>query len=183
VIGSAPVVEEHAVTRSRWEMLAPALAVIAAASIGLATWAILDGRRVVGGVGALVAAVLLVAAGALIGRDGAPRSRMLLSFVDRWFDGAILGAVAWVTRTSDPAVAAGALLALTSGFLAAYVRARGAALGYVVEESPGTRAIRCGLISAAILADWGQWAFFVVAGWMLLVALVRASQVVKEERG
>ena len=183
MIGSAPVVEEHAVTGSRWQALAPPLAIVAAASIGLATWAILDGRRILGGVGALIAAVLLVAAGALLGRGADPRSRMLLSFVDRLFDGAILGAVAWVSRTADPAVAAGALLALTSGFLAAYVRARGAALGYVVEESPGTRAVRCGLISVALLADLGQWAYFVVAGWMLLVALVRASQVVKEERG
>ena len=183
MIGSAPVVEEQAVTRTRKQALAPTLAVIAAASIGVATWAILDGRRVTGGVGALVAAVLLIAAGALLGGDGDPRARMLISFVDRLFDGAILGAVAWVTRSPDPLVAAGALLALTSGFLAAYVRARGAALGYVVEESVGTRAIRCGLISAALLGDWGQWAYFVVAGWMLLVALVRASQVVKEERG
>lgn len=183
VIGSAPVVEEQARTRARRRALVLTLTVTAAAAIGVATWAILDGRRVAGGLGALVAAVLLISAGALLGRRPDPRSRMLVSFADRLFDGAILGAVAWVTRTSDPAVAAGALFALTSGFLAAYVRARGAALGYVVEESPGTRAIRCGLIAAALLGGWGSWAFFAVAGWMLLVTLVRTSQVAKEERG
>ncbi len=107
---------------------------------------------------------------------------MVLSFADRAFDGAILASVAWVTRTDDPATAAGALVALAAGYLAAYIRARGAALGYLVEESAGTRAIRTGLISVALLAGWTAWAFFVVALWMLLVAMVRASQVAKEER-
>jgi hypothetical protein len=97
-------------------------------------------------------------------------------------DGAILGSIAWVTRADDPSTAAGAILALAAGFLAAYVRARGAALGYLVEESPGTRAIRCGLISVALIAGWTSWALYVVAIWMLLVALVRSSQVAKEER-
>jgi hypothetical protein len=159
VIRSAPVVED-AVT----------------------TWAILDGRPQTGGACALGAAALLVAAGLVVPKDD-PMPRMLLSFVDRLFDGAILASIAWVARVEEPAAAAGALLALAAGFLAAYVRARGAALGYLVEESAGTRAIRTGLISVALLAGWTSWALFVVAIWMLLVALVRASQVAKEERG
>lgn len=180
MIRSAPVVEDS-VTRTRWRAVAPALCVGAAAAIGIATWAILDGRPETGGAWALGAAALLVLAGLLV-HKGDDRNRMVLSFTDRAFDGAILAAVAWTTRIDDPMAAAGALLALAAGFLAAYVRARGAALGYLVEESPGTRAIRTGLISLALLAGWTQWAFFVVAIWMLLVALVRASQVAKEER-
>jgi hypothetical protein len=174
-------VVEDSVARTRWRAVAPALCLGAAAAIGLATWAILDGRPEAGGAWALGAACLLVVAGFFVAR-GDDRNRMVLSFTDRAFDGAILAAVAWTSRTEDPAAAAGALLALTAGFLAAYIRARGAALGYVVEESPGTRAVRTGLISVALLAGWTHWALFVVAIWMLLVALVRASQVAKEER-
>jgi hypothetical protein len=180
VIRCAPVVED-AVTRTRWRAIVPVLCAGATVAIGLSTWAILDGRSTDGGVWAAIAAVLLVAAGPLVPRGDA-RLRMLLSFADRLFDGAILASVAWVSRSEDPAAAAGALLALAAGFLAAYVRARGAALGYLVEEGAGTRAIRTGLISAALLAGWTQWALYAVAVWMLLVALVRASQVAKEER-
>jgi hypothetical protein len=157
------------------------LCIVAAAAIGVATWRILERRAVVGGAWALGAAVLLVAAGLLVTRRDV-RARMVLSFADRAFDGAILAAVAWVTRVEEPTAAAGALLALAAGFLAAYIRARGAALGYLVEESAGTRSVRTGLISLALLAGWTGWALFAVATWMLLVALVRASQVAKEER-
>jgi hypothetical protein len=182
VIGSAPVVGERAVSAARTRTAGAVLCVAATVAVGCSTWAILDRREELGGVAALVAGVLLVAAGLLLSRSPAPRWRMLLSFADRAFDGAILGAVAWVTRVDDPSTAAGALLALAAGFLAAYVRARGAALGYFVEESPATRAVRCGLISVALIAGWTSWALYVVAIWMLLVALVRASQVAKEER-
>ena len=180
MIRSAPVVED-AVTRTRWRAVAPVLCAAATVAIGLSTWAILDDRARDGGAWALAAAALLVAAGLLVPRGDA-RLRMVLSFADRLFDGAILASIALVSRTDDPVAAAGALLALAAGFLAAYVRARGAALGYLVEESGGTRAIRTGLISLALLAGWTQWALYVVAIWMLLVALVRASQVAKEER-
>jgi hypothetical protein len=180
VIGSAPVVQQVQ-TRSRRRAVAIGLCVVAAGAIGVATWQILERQPETGGVWALAAAVLLVLAGLLVPKGDA-RARMVLSFADRAFDGAILASVAWVMRTEDPATAAGALIALAAGYLAAYIRARGAALGYLVEESAGTRAIRTGLISAALLAGWTAWAFFVVAIWMLLVAMVRASQVAKEER-
>ena len=168
--------------RTRWRVIVPAMCVVAAAAVGLAMWAILEGCSRTGGVWALVAGVLLVVAGVLAPRTGDLRARMLLSFVDRGFDGAILAAVAWVARVSDPQAAGGALFALTAGFLAAYVRARGAALGYLVEEGAGTRAIRCGLIALALLAGLEGWALFAVGIWMLLVTLVRVSQVAKEER-
>jgi hypothetical protein len=169
-------------TRARaWAIVAASCAA-AVVAVGAATWAILDGRSRTGGVAALVAGALLVAAGVLASRSRDPRARMLASFTDRAFDGCILGAIAWVERSSEPAAAAGALMALAAGFLAAYVRARGSALGYLVEEGGGTRAVRVGLISLALLAGWTHWALFGVATWMLLVALVRVSQVAKEER-
>ena len=160
----------------------PVLCVVAFLAVGVSTWLILDERLREGGVAAAVAGGLLVAAGLIVPRDGARRERMLLSFADRVFDGAILGSLAWVTRLSEPGTAAGAVLALAAGFLAAYIRARGAALGYQIEEGAGTRAIRCGLIAIALIVGWTAWAVYVVAIWMLLVSAIRASQVAKEER-
>ena len=127
-----------------------------------------------------LAGAVLVAGGVLL----QPRDRLgrvLLSFADRLFDGCVLGAVAWVTRSSDPWVAAGALVALAAGFLASYIRARGGSLGYGIEEGVITPAIRYGLVSFGLVAGW-RWTVWAVAVLMLLASAVRASQVVKEER-
>jgi len=106
---------------------------------------------------------------------------VLLSFADRLFDGCVLGAVAWGARSSDPWLAAGALVALAAGFLASYIRARGGSLGYGIEEGVITPALRYGLISIGLIAGW-RWSVWAVAVLMLLASAVRASQVVKEER-
>jgi hypothetical protein len=79
-------------------------------------------------------------------------------------------------------VAAASLVALSAGFLASYIRAKGGSLGYGVEESVVTPALRYGLVSLALLFGWTSWAIWVVAALMLLAAGVRASQVAKEER-
>lgn len=181
MIRSAPVAED-ARTQARARALVATLSGAAVLATGLATWAILDARLRPGGWAALGAGILLVAAGVLASRARDVRARLLVSFADRAFDGAVLASVAWVSRTAEPAAAAGALLALAAGFLGAYVRARGSALDYLIEEGAATRAIRVGLVSTALLAGWTQWALFGVAAWMVLVTLVRVSQVAKEER-
>ena len=106
---------------------------------------------------------------------------MALSFGDRLFDGCVLGALAWVSRTEDEWLAAGALFALATGFLASYIRARGGSLGYGIEEGVITPALRYGLIAAGLIGGW-RWTPWAVAILMLLASAVRASQVVKEER-
>lgn len=182
MIGSAPVAGQDARTQHRARAVVATLCVVAALMVGLAAWAILVDRVEAGGALALVAGALLVVAGVVASRSNDVRSRLIVSFGDRLFDGGVLAATAWAMRTDEPTAAVGALLALAAGFLAAYVRARGSALGYLVEESAATRAIRVGLISVALLAGWAAWALFGVAAWMLVVTLVRTSQVAKEER-
>jgi hypothetical protein len=176
------VAGQDARTQHRTRAVVAALCVTATLCVGLAAWAILVDRTVAGGAAALVAGALLVLAGLLAARSKDVRARLLVSFGDRVFDGVVLAAVAWAFRAEEPAAAVGALLALAAGFLAAYVRARGSALGYLVEESAATRALRVGMVSLALLAGWTDWALFAVAAWMLLVTLVRTSQVAKEER-
>ncbi len=159
----------------------PVLCVLASIGVGVSTWQLLVGNADAAGAAALVAGVLLVSAGVLL-RPGDRRARVMLSFADRAFDGCILAALAWVTRTSEPAVAAASLVALAAGFLASYIRAKGGSLGYGIEEGVVTPALRYGLVSLALLFGWTSWAIWVVAILMLLAASVRASQVAKEER-
>ena len=87
-----------------------------------------------------------------------------------------------MTRLDHPGIAAGALVALCASFLSSYVRARGAALRYTVEESHVTRGLRYGLVAAGLGFDAvgsAVWATAVVCG---LAVLVRTGQVAKEER-
>lgn len=158
----------------------PLLCATAALAIAASTWALLVREPTVAGWSALVAGVALVVGGVLL-RPADRLGRVLLSFADRLFDGCVLGALAWVTRTADPWVAAGALVALATGFLASYIRARGGSLGYGIEEGIVTPALRYGLVSTGLIADW-RWTVWVVAVLMLLACGVRASQVLKEER-
>ncbi|HEX5903023.1 MAG TPA: hypothetical protein VF028_07920 [Actinomycetota bacterium] len=158
----------------------PLLCMAAALAIGASTWALLAREPVVAGWAALAAGAALVAGGILL-RPADRLGRVLLSFADRLFDGCVLGALAWVTRTVDGWVAAGALLALAAGFLASYIRARGGSLGYGIEEGIVTPVLRYGLVGVGLVAGW-RWTVWVVAVLMLLACGVRASQVFKEER-
>lgn len=129
-------------------------------------------------------AVLLLVGGhrANHGAGGA-LDRMLDELLDRFWDGALLAPIAWMSRDAAPHVAAGALVALGTSFLSSYVRARGAALRYTVEESHVTRGIRYVLIVSGLAIDgWIGWSVWVAAVLSGLAALVRTSQVAKEER-
>ena len=158
----------------------PVLCVAAAAAIAASAWLLLLRRPEPAGAAALAAGVALVAGGVFL-RPRDRLGRVLLSFGDRLFDGCVLGALVWVTRTEDPAVAAGALVALAAGFLASYIRARGGSLGYGIEEGIITPALRYVLISTGLIVGW-TWTVWAVAVLILLASGVRASQVAKEER-
>jgi hypothetical protein len=159
----------------------PVLCLLATVAVGIATWQLLVGERQRAGWAALAAGLCLVVGGVLL-RPEDRRARVLLSFVDRAFDGCILAALAWTTRLTDESVAVAALVALAAGFLASYIRARGGSLGYGIEEGVVTPVLRYGLVSLALILGWESWAIWVVAVLMLLAAGVRASQVAKEER-
>lgn len=159
----------------------PFLCGLGAAGIVAAAWLLLERRQVAAGWAALGAGTCLVLGGLLL-RPADRRVRVLLSFADRTFDGAVLGVLAWVLREEEPSTAAAALVALAAGFLASYIRAKGGSLGYGIEEGVVTPVLRYGLLSLALVFGWTRWAVWVVAGLVLLAAAVRASQVAKEER-
>lgn len=176
----ARVVEVSARERVGERAVVPILCLAAAAATGVSTWLLLIREPEPAGWAALAAGVALVAGGILL-RPTDRLGRVVLSFGDRLFDGAVLGSLAWVTRLDDEWVAAGAVVALAAGFLATYIRARGGSLGYGIEEGVVTPVLRYGLISAGLIGGW-RWTVWGVAIVMLLACGVRASQVAKEER-
>lgn len=113
---------------------------------------------------------------------GGPTDRMLDSLGDRVWDGVMLASIGWVARLATPSIAAGALLALGASFLSAYVRAKGASLGYAVEESHVTRGIRYALVAAGLGFGWLGWTVWAAASVSVLAVVVRTAQVAREER-
>jgi hypothetical protein len=113
---------------------------------------------------------------------GGPVDRMLTELFDRGWDAFVLAPIVWVSYPDRPEVAIGALLALCASFLSSYVRARGAALGYSVEESHVTRGLRYGVVSAGLLFGWLPSMVWVAAAVSVIAASVRTGQVAREAR-
>ena len=114
--------------------------------------------------------------------EGGPVDRMLTELLDRGWDAAVLGPIAWVSMSASPDVAIGAIVALCASFLSSYVRARGAALGYSLEESHVTRGLRYALVTTGLLVDGLGWAVWAAAAMSVLAAAVRTGQVAREGR-
>jgi hypothetical protein len=153
-------------------------AVLAAVAGGL----ILRGDRVAAGYAAAASGAAVVAGGMLWHRWRNPLDRILDSTADRLFDALVLSAIAWRTRQGDPGLSAAALVALGAGFLGAYIRAKGEALGYQVEESMVTRGLRYGLVAAGLISGRVEGTVYAAGAVAAIAALVRTTQVAKEER-
>src|SRR4249919_3253810 len=84
--------------------------------VGLALgsgYAVVVLRPELGGFFAFGAGVLLLVGGHRANHgEGGPVDRMLTELFDRAWDAAVLGSIAWVARAEEPAIAAGALVAL-----------------------------------------------------------------------
>jgi len=155
--------------------------VVGGLAIALAAWLVVDSRPREGGFAAALAAVLLLVGGHRANHGaGGPVDRMLTELLDRAWDGAVIGAIVWETGTvGRPSVAA--MVALTASYLSSYVRARGAALGYSVEESHVTRGLRYALVTIGLVGG-DEWPIALTAVLAVLTAFVRISQVTQEER-
>jgi hypothetical protein len=157
------------------------LLICGVALVGASVWLVLDGRTRAAGLTVGLAGVAGIAGGrfAIWNDDGL--SRLFDPLLDRVLDGAVLGAIAWAEREARPAEAAGALVALGASYLSSYVRARGASLGYDVQESTVTRGIRYALIAGGLGFGWRGWTVWAAAALAVLASLIRSIQVAKEE--
>jgi hypothetical protein len=152
-----------------------------AALIGASVWLVLGGRTHAAGLTVGLAGVAGIVGGrfAIWNDDGL--SRLCDPLLDRVFDGAVVGAIAWYERDARPAEAAGALVALGASYLSSYVRARGASHGNDEHESKVKRALRYALIAAGLGFGWLGWSVWAAAAIALLASLIRSIQVAKEE--
>ena len=150
---------------------------------GVAAVSIVAGEPSRGAVCAGLSGLLLLIGGHRANHGaGGPTDRMLDELLDRTWDAAVLGSIAWAGRDTSTTTAAGAVVALCVSFLSSYVRARGAALGYSVEESHITRGVRYALMVAGLSLGWLSWTVWLAATGAGLAAIVRTSQVASEER-
>lgn len=157
--------------------------VIGAALVTAAGALILARRPREGAACAGVSAVLLLIGGHRSNHGaGDALDRMLDELLDRLWDGVILACIAWTARGSASHISVAALAALCASFISSYVRARGASLGYTVEESHVTRGIRYALVVSGLAFGWLGWAVWTTFGISVLAVVVRTSQVAKEER-
>jgi hypothetical protein len=148
----------------------------------LAGWLVIAREPEPAAVSALVSGAMLLLGGHRANHGaGGPTDRMLDELLDRVWDGAILGPMVWVAGTTDSSVAIASLAALCLSALSAYVRARGASLGYSVEESHLTRGVHYGLVVAALGSDLA-WILWLAVAVSAMSVAVRATQVAREER-
>ncbi len=149
----------------------------------VAGWLVIVREPEVAGLFASAGATLLLIGGHRANHgEGGPVDRMLTELMDRLWDGAVLAPVIWAARQDAPSVAVGGIVALCTSFLSSYVRARGAALGYSVEESHVTRGLRYVLLCAGLVFSWLSWTVWATAGVSVLASVVRTGQVAGEER-
>ena len=160
-----------------------ASAFIGIGSAALAGVEIVRGEPVLAGVLCAAGGTLLLISGHRANHGlGGPVDRMLTELFDRAWDAFILTPIVWVSYGTRPELAVGALIALCASYLSSYVRARGAALGYSVEESHVTRGLRYGVISAGLLFSWLPSMVWVAAALSTIAAAVRTGQVAREGR-
>ena len=156
---------------------------LALAFTGGATAAVVLRHSVLAGVLALIGGALMLVGWFLADRERTARARFAAMLADPVYDGSILAAIAWISRTSEPTVAALALVALGTCYVAAYERARADALGFRTFESVGYRAARSALIGLALVTGWMAAALWVLVVISAAALAVRAMNVALQQRG
>ncbi|HEY1332298.1 MAG TPA: hypothetical protein VGH10_12620 [Actinomycetota bacterium] len=162
-------------------LVLPLLAASAACALGAAAL-LLQGHPAWAGAVGLLGTAALAAAGPAT-EAGSPRARFAGRLMEPVLDAALLTPLAWTNRASDPTAAVLSLVGLGLGLLAAYGRARGAALGYATGTGLLGRAARTGALCLGLMAGStvaGLWAYCALAA---MVAAGEAIAVVKQERG
>jgi hypothetical protein len=110
-----------------------------------------------------------------------PRLRFTDSLAERGVDAVILGTLAWTALPDEPGVAAAALAALVTSYLASYLRARAVGLRFRVEEPLLLRSVRVTFVAVAVLGPPAQISLLVVMGVSLQAIVLRAAAVARQK--
>lgn len=168
------------------------LLAVAVAAAALGAGLVLAGNARAAAAAAAAAGASLTWAGLRAARSGRRRLLLLDALAERLVDAALLGAVAWASLPGEPRVAGAAVAAFGGAYLAAYVRARGTALGFRLDAEIGRRvdpalwfrALRPQLLAAGLLLGRVEAALWVtVAISAALVARTAAAVARQGEPG
>ena len=151
--------------------------------IGVGTWLIVAHHPRPAGVAVALAALLLLSGSVMADTHGSRTLSFLDSGLDRAFDGCLLTAIAFAFRHSDKWAAAAAVSAVALTFLAAYIRARGRALGYRLPDANLGRVLRYAVISIGLLGAWLFESMLAVIGLTVLSAALEARLVMHQVVG
>jgi hypothetical protein len=135
----------------RYERRARAALAPAFGLVGAAAWLVLVDRPRWAGLAVAVATLPLLFTALRASASADRLLRFLDSTGDRVFDGTLLPSIAIAMRHEDVAVSGLAVGATGLSFLAAYMRARGWALGFDVGDSILVRAARYVALAAGLL--------------------------------
>jgi CDP-diacylglycerol--glycerol-3-phosphate 3-phosphatidyltransferase len=159
---------------------------------GVVGWMIVEGRLVMAGLIAIVAALLDVFDGALAKAKGRVTKfgAFLDSTTDRLSDALLFGPIAWLYGVSpdsaahdEPWVAAVALVALVASFLVSYVKARAEGLGFGAKVGIAERAERVLLVIIALVFNSLLPAIMVVLAVLSVITVgQRIAHVYEQDR-
>jgi hypothetical protein len=133
----------------------PPLLLLAVASAGAAASLVILGRSVAAGLLGGVAVAASILAGVWARDAGEPRLVFADHAVERVVEAALFGGVAWAAVAEEPWVAGVALSALVASYLASYLTAKAAGLGFEVRERLPYRSVRPLLAVAGLLVPAG----------------------------
>ncbi len=138
-------------------------------------------QRLAAFIAALGAGTLLVFVGWKARQTRDPRLRFADSLAERGVEAVILGTLAWTALPEEPGVAAAALAALVTSYLASYLRARALGLRFRVEEALLLRSVRVAFVGLAVLGPAAQISLLVVAGVSVQAIVLRAATVARQK--
>jgi hypothetical protein len=150
-------------------------------AVGAAALVLLERFHFAGAVLA-ISALVFVVADVRSGRAADPGVRFGDAVSRRLADAAVLGGVAWVSVDDDPYVAAAALTALGTAYLAAYVRAKAVGLGFRLSDGIPGEAPHFLIVALGFqVGDMLQFALWLAAA-VSAVSLVRGGSGVARQQ-
>lgn len=154
---------------------------LAVVGAGGAAALVLAGLDIGAGLSVAASGILLVVAGRLARRANARRLLFADSSIERVVEGVVLAAIAWERLSPEPRTAVAALLALGSGYVASYLKARATSLGFRLEESILDRGVRTAMIAMGLVSGGLELGLWAAAAWSVATTATRALQVAGQE--
>jgi hypothetical protein len=119
---------------------------------GGAAWMVLADHPAVAGILAALAGASSVVSGLRARASGRARLVFVDHAVERVMEAGLFGAIAWAAIPEEPWTAGASLAALVASYLASYLPAKAAGLGFRVTERLPWRSVRLAVVAVGLVA-------------------------------